>query len=862
MRIFQIGSYYCESVLKSFNNSPYNSSPDFKPKLSVLKTDTVSFSGKNYGMNTIKNPTGHCGYCGAKVYTEKELDAMAREIMQLKGGKLQGKIRSVTEKLGNRASNNALSAKKAEVNKEFIEFFEGFAEHSSKNAKMSGAELLKKYYQLDAQKGQEFLNTNLHPLLKTLDHVVPVNADVDNSDSDLNLVEACWSCNHDIKDGMSFEAFNFTYPTIKDSMPKEKYSFATMQLLQSSPSIAADNIASSELIKVLGDLLDQENAAKLNLFSIRTKILKSKDNILVAVDRIEHEQDQKREEIARLESINSEHAKDSEYEVIAKRVDLVSSIGDYKRQLSELRQSHSRQSNSVQNWEKKLTETHKDSRKSHNDKNNSQNKKEIPLDEIKRRLAESEASRDDIKRQIDELSPVLAAKEQELATLNEQHPDVDAMRIEKTRLETLISAHLQLQNLSVKQGEVRKKKDEIKEQINNLVTQEKEFASAATAPEAQTPDQIDKKRRYIELESALSQIESSNQTREQKLISSYARPRIVEEIDSLVNEPGVVDYLNNKKHAEIKGMLTTLNSTWGSLKAQDDSITTQIVIQTNIIQNNTKTDNPSDTGGEGSQLLSCSLERVKGQINTLDSNIVSLTDELAQIPDERVETLPSDPSAYQEYKNLQSRYDNIISELSASISKAKRVELETESSDIEQRMEVLYNSDAKVFSEKNNSDYEQLSAQREQLRKGLQSSTSMKEKNSHQNKIDSVEDQIQELYEKDVTIFNRINSEKRKSTKADLDKAVANRASLLNQQAEIEKTIEKSAVIGDGFNQQELQDKIDQLASDIKRITEKTQWLEVPDKVAKIKTEISLMDQTITSLRQKINAVKLEDSET
>ncbi len=862
MRIFQIGSYYCESVLKSFNNSPYNSSPDFKPKLSILKADTVSFSGKNYSMNTIKNPTGHCGYCGAKVYTENELDAMAREIMQLKGNKLQGKIRSVTEKLGNRASNNALSAKKAEVNKEFIEFFEGFADHSSKNVKMSGAEILKKYYQIDAQKSQEFLNAKLHPLLKTLDHVVPVNADVDNSDSDLNLVEACWACNHEIKDGMSFESFNFTYPTIKEAMPKEKYSFATMQLLQTSPSIAADSITSTELIKVLGDLLDQENAARLNLFSIRTKILKSKENMLVAIGRIEHEQDQKREEIERLEHINSEHAKDTEYEVIAKRVVLVSSINDYKRQLSELRQSHARQCNSVQNWDKKIAETQKDSHKSHNDKKNSQNKKDIPIEEMRRRLTESESSRDDLKRQIDELSPILAAKEQELLTLNEQHPDIDAMRSEKTRLETLISAHLQLQSLGVKQVEVRKKKDEIREQINGLVAQEKAFASAVTPPEAQTPEQIEKKKRYIELESALSQIDSNNQTREQKLISSYAKPKIIEEMDSLVNEPGVVDYLNGKKHAEIKGMLATLNSTSSSLKAQDDSITTQIVIQTNTIESNTKSDNASDCSGEGSQLLSCSLERVKGQISSLDSNIIALSDELAQIPDERVETLPSDPAAYQEYKNLQSRNGKIVSELSTSISKARRTELETESSDIQARMEELYNSDSKVFSDKNNSDYEQLLAQREQLRKGLQSSSSMKEKNSHQNRIDAVEEQMQELYEKDVTIFNRINSEKRQSIKTDLDKAISNREGLLVQQAEIEKTIEKSAVIGDGFNQQELQDKIDQLASDIKRISEKTLWLEIPDKVAKIRTEISLMDQTITSLRQKINAVKLEDGET
>lgn len=862
MRILQLGSFYRESVIKPFNNSTYVSKPDIRSKLAPLQADMVSFSGKNYGVNSIKNPTGHCAYCNAKVYTENELNAMARDLMLLKGNKLQGKIRSVTEKLGNKNSHNALIAKKAEVNKEYIDFFESFAEYSSKYQKMTGTEILKKYFQVEEKKSQEFLQSQLHPLLKTIDHVVPQKEGVDNSDSELNLVESCDTCNRKIKNGMSFQSFNFTYPSIKDEMPKEKFEFATMHLLQTSPSLAADQISSTELMSVIENLIEQEHSAELSLFSIRSKILKSKSNILAAISRIEAEQSEKRLDIDALEQVNTEHSKDEEYEIIKKRVGLTASIADHKRQLSELKQSHSRMCHSVQTWEKKIDESKKELNKSNSGKKNSQSKNEMSVVEMKRKLAESTSSRNDYKRQIDELEPVVTKKESELSALNAEHPDIDILRAEKTRLETLISAHLQLISLQKKQVENKQKRTDLEQQIGDLKEQDKAFSAKKTPPEAQTQEQIEKKKRYMELEVALSQIDSNNQTKEQKLISSFARPQITAEMDSLINEPSVVDYFNSKKHAEIKTTLSTLYSSLSTLKSQDDSITTQIVVQTTLIESNTLNASGGGTEDAGSGLLSCSLDRVKNQLISIDSYQGTLESDIADIPEERTEELPASDEAYQEYLNLEDRMSEINDELCKSISKTDRTNLETEASVIQQRIDELRRTDSKVCAVKNSFDYERLKEQREQLKKGLLSCSSPKERNNHQNQIEALEEQMQELSDKDVTIFNRINSEKREALQSDLDKSRLNKDKLLSQKAEIEKKIEKSSVIGDGFNQEELQNRVDQLAADIKRISEKMIWLEIPEKVTKIRAEISLMEQTIASLRQKINSVKLEDSET
>lgn len=863
MRIYQVGSYYCESVKKSFNNSSYSSKPDFNFKLVPLQADTVSFRGKNYGKDSIKAPTGHCAYCGAKLYTDAELAVMAKDLMQFKGPKLQGKIRSITEKLGNKNSDNALISKKAEVNKENIEFFESFAEYSLKNDKLKGSELLKHFYQLEGQKSVDFLKKNLHPLLGTVDHVVAQKEGVDNSDSDLNLVESCSTCNHDIKNGMSFSSFYFTYPSIKEEMPKDKFEFATLGLLKDAPSLVVDRSSVDDLLKVIESLFGQEQAAKQSLHSVKTKIANCKNSILATIDKIESEKQEKRDEIDRLESQNIEHSKDEEYEVISKRVELTTVISDYKRQISELQQSHSRTSNSVQSWEKKIAESEKDSQGSHSaKKKSSTQKREISQEEMQKKLEESRAARADIKKQIDELTPVLEQKEGELAKLNEKHPDLDSLKNEKTRLESLISAHSQLESLQIKQQENKARRDEIKAQMEELKAEEERLLAQKSVIKVPTPEQIEKKKRYIDLEIALTQVESNTLSKEQKLIASFAKPQIMSEIESLSSEPLIREYLNEKRIAEVKGIRASLNSTLGTLRAQEDAITTQIVMQTTNIQANSKSTLISGSNEQDdSDISSYSLSRVKSQLVTTESRIKKLETELEKIPAERQPSIPTSDAAYSEYVSLSSRLSEIEAELCQKISKVRMNELLTESSDIKQKIEKLYQTDGAVYESKNAFEFERIQEQLEQLYKGIVSCSSGKEKAAHQRQINALEQQKQELYEKDTGIFNRINTKKRNEIQEDLNKARDNKAELLTQKAEIEKKLNDSSCISEGFCADNIQTQIEKLSIVIKRLADKTLWLEVPDRVKKIEAEIRILDQSIDSLRKKIASIDAESVE-
>ena len=77
-------------------NNNRNISFDFN---NGLNSDIISFSSKKYDSDSIKNPTNHCAYCGCKVYTQEQIDGIAKEILSLKAERLKGKIKSVLEKL-------------------------------------------------------------------------------------------------------------------------------------------------------------------------------------------------------------------------------------------------------------------------------------------------------------------------------------------------------------------------------------------------------------------------------------------------------------------------------------------------------------------------------------------------------------------------------------------------------------------------------------------------------------------------------------------------------------------------------------------------------------------------------------------
>ncbi len=151
--------------------------------LAPLKQDTVSFKGKNYGLEKIKEPTGHCAYCGGKVYSEEQLDSISTEVMKLKGARLTGKLRSILEKLDMPDTYTELAIQRRKVNKEHIAFFNKLSSYAQNSGTETGAELLLKYsdFKTEEEVKAEIMS-HLKPLQKTIDHITPQRINAENSD--------------------------------------------------------------------------------------------------------------------------------------------------------------------------------------------------------------------------------------------------------------------------------------------------------------------------------------------------------------------------------------------------------------------------------------------------------------------------------------------------------------------------------------------------------------------------------------------------------------------------------------------------------------------------------------------------------
>ena len=112
-----------------------------------LNRDVVNFTSKKYDADTIANPTNHCGYCGCKVYTEQQLESIAREILNSKYDRFQGKIKSALEKLEGAKHSEEIALAKRLENEQEIEFFNNFLTTASKKPFLKGETIFEQVYQ-------------------------------------------------------------------------------------------------------------------------------------------------------------------------------------------------------------------------------------------------------------------------------------------------------------------------------------------------------------------------------------------------------------------------------------------------------------------------------------------------------------------------------------------------------------------------------------------------------------------------------------------------------------------------------------------------------------------------------------------
>ena len=236
MKIQNITNLYSPFKLNRQKNSSIN---NFSNPFLLNKPvgDIVSFRAKAYNADSVENPTNHCAYCGCKVYNDGQIDSLAKEMLRDSSHRLQGDIKSVLEKLETAERSYELTVAKQIENKKEIEFYKKFLDQAEDKAWLKGDAIFMQVYNTDYDEAFELLKKNMRPLLRTIDHVSPQNLSEDNKDEDINLVEACYCCNHDLKKGMPFSEFYTMYPSIKENMPVDKFKYAHAQLLSSSDSV-------------------------------------------------------------------------------------------------------------------------------------------------------------------------------------------------------------------------------------------------------------------------------------------------------------------------------------------------------------------------------------------------------------------------------------------------------------------------------------------------------------------------------------------------------------------------------------------------------------------------------------------------
>lgn len=857
MNIAQIGSYFKYGCgVKSQRNivqKGFSGSPFLKP----LCADVVSFSGKTYDSSSIKSPTGHCAYCGAKVYSDGQLEGLAKELLQLKGDKLQGKIRSINEKLGLIPTDNALIARKASVNEDNIEFFKKFSEYSSKNTRLSGREILKKFYNLTVNEDVKILCEQLHPLLGTIDHVVPQKHGVNNDNSDMNLVETCYTCNSKIKNGTSFQSFYLMYPSVKDTMPKDKFEFASLELLQKAPSIVESGLQIDEIMQVFTSLREQQDAAKTNLYSLSNKIANCAESMNMAITRIQSEQQEKRNEIAVLRQEDKLHSQDSEYRAIQKRKLLESEVSDLKKRVDELTTIAVKQERVFKNYESKLQEY--DSKTGHNKKiknRQGSQKGEMSREEILKRKTESAAASKDARHNLERMQQLLSQREEALKSLDAENLDIEKLRARKNRIESLLSLQEQIKSSKSKFEEAKQNISSLEAQVEDLKRQESELSLIVVDTSCSQESDKEALRKYKLYMASLRLIEASPKDKEteQCVINNYARAPLEAATKELEKNPLVKLFINQQLLSGVRMQLSLVGSSIKNAYTQKNYAEAQVALLSanfeKILQ-----EESSETSREGEKNLSLfSMHDIDKKLQFLNAQEEKLIEELANIPEDRSEDNDFSSSDYRQYSML-------MEEIKATRLALKKSGSDEEKAALQDKLNKLNDSKAEsyesivILRSETMQKYEKLLQHQVHLQDELVGAQTNKEKNDIQSQLESIEQEIEDLYNNDAGVFNKANAKKRIELSNRIEKTKNTIAELEQQKRMLEAHMQKTDSITGRFSSDAAKKEILTIETDIKRLNEKSLWLDVAERIKKIEAEISFMDKNISTIRNQLASI-------
>lgn len=522
--------------------------------------DIVTFRAKKYDIDSIINPTNHCAYCGCKVYSEAQIEALAKSMLSSKSHRLQGDIKSVLEKLESAVRSEELTFAKKLENHDEIDFFKKFLKFAEDKSFLKADAIFQQIYHLESEDAFELLKRNMRPLTRTVDHVSPQNLEEENNNSDINLVEACYCCNHDLKKGMSFPEFYAMFPSIKENMPPEKFQYAHSNLMSSSASSILNRMSATNLLKYVQRLFGQREETVSRLGSIDFRILEANSSVSTSVQNCKDEIEGKQLEIqtlqAKLDSISS----DEEYQALIKRIQKVNQRDQLINAIQTLRDRRSNISsalNDLRNPPKKAKKNPK-LQMTDSEKEEKLQAYKDSIATLNQDIAQQESRKDDI--------------ELEIMELDEQFPTIEMLQVSKNKVDAIISAHLKIAAEKATLEQLNSSLLSCQQGIFNLEAEilqypENDFDPSLFSEEEQTLYQ-----RYLALVEAAKYIEAHSAGNGLKaIINTAAKNSIDAEISELLQSNIVISANEALKRKELQDEIDSLRKQESELNKQISS---------------------------------------------------------------------------------------------------------------------------------------------------------------------------------------------------------------------------------------------------------------------------------------------------
>ncbi len=599
-------SFVNRSFFSSVNNQSINNKN--------LSGDIVVFRAKNYDIESIVNPTNHCAYCGCKVYSEAQLDSLAKSMLSSKSHRLQGDIKSVLEKLESAVRSDELTFAKKVENREEIDFFKKLQKFAEDKSFLKGEAIFQQVYNLQPEEAFQLLKRNLRPLTKTVDHVSPQNLDEDNNNADINLVEACYCCNHDLKKGMSFPEFYAMFPSIKENMPPDKFQYAHSNLMSSSASSILSRMSATNLLKYVQRLFGQREETVSRLASIDFRISEANSSVDASIQSCKDEIAAKQAEIKSLQCKLDALASDDEYQALVARIQM----NNQREQLTNIIQSLRDRRSNVSNALNDLRNPPKKAKKS---------------SKVQMSLSEKEAKIADYKKSIIALNSEIELQESkkddldlQIMELDEKFPTLESLQSSKSKVDAIISAHMKLASENVALEQLNNSLLDCQQKIAILESQILQYPKIEFDPSLFSEEEQILYQRYLTLVEAAKYIETHSSGNSMKAIINFAaKSSIDSEISELLQSNIVMSANCALKIKELQCELDSLRKQELELKKQISSSKKNIENYRRITEGKTLED-----AKDNSQRLSVNIRRItdKQSYIKLPSVISSLKAEI------------------------------------------------------------------------------------------------------------------------------------------------------------------------------------------------------------------------------------------